>query len=312
MSPYIILVFHYHGMQPFISAIQAGEFNWGGSFGKLLLSTLTEEFLFTPILVFAILAFGLSLQKRDYLLPAWVLATVIFDPRSIERSVIVPLCMLAGVAIDEIILPGLVGVFKRREASGAVDQVDSDEFSHRGSLFPNLISAILIVYMIARTAIIGNLYLYGSTSTMDILQDNDRAAMQWTAENTPAESAFIVLTPHSIWEANERAEWFPVLAQRNSVGTVQGTEWLPANRFNEQQRIYQELLICAVEDITCLDHLSREEGIRFTHIYLSGELIDQETGTPFPLPIEADLRTSPEFEPIYEQDGVLVFSRVLQ
>jgi len=312
MSPSAILVLRYHGMQPFISAMQAGEFNWAGSFGKLLLSSLTEEFLFTPILVFAILAFGLSLQKREYLLPAWVLATVIFDPRSIERSVIVPLCMLAGVAIDEIVLPGLANLLKPRGASSGARGVDSDDIPYQGKLFPNLISAILIVYIVARTAIIGNLYLLGSTSTLDILQDNDRSAMQWAAENTLAESTFIVLTPHSIWEANERVEWFPVLAQRNSVGTVQGTEWLPANRFNEQQSIYQELLICALEDIACLNQVSQQEGIHFTHIYLSGTLVDGETGTPFPLPIEADLRTSPEYELIYERDGVLIFSKVLQ
>ncbi|MBN1146693.1 MAG: hypothetical protein JXA78_05520 [Anaerolineales bacterium] len=312
MSPYLILVLRYHGMQPFVSALQAGEFNWANSFGKVLLSSLTEEFLFTPILVFAILAFGLTLQKRDYLLPAWALATVIFDPRSIERSIIIPLCLLAGIAIDEIILPGLANLSRPGSASSVTQAADSDEIRYRGTLFPNLISAILVVYMLARTAIIGNLYLLGSTSTLDILQDNDQVAMQWVAENTATESAFIVLTPFSIWESNERAEWFPVLAQRRSITTVQGTEWLPANRFNEQQRIYQEVLSCAVEEIACLNQVSQHDGIQFTHVYLSGSLIDRETGAPLPLPIEAGLRSSPEYELIYEQDDVLIFARVLQ
>ena len=54
--------------------------------------------------------------------------------------------------------------------------------------------------------------------------------MRWVAENTEPGTAFVVPT-EDVWGDDEQSEWFPALAGRQSVGTVQGSEWLGAEGY---------------------------------------------------------------------------------
>ena len=105
------------------------------------------------------------------------------------------------------------------------------------------------------------------------------------------------------------AEWFPALAQRPSLATVQGTEWLPGNRFPQQKQLYEKLTNCVTEDLKCVEDITRQSGLDFTHIYLSGKLEDRVTSMQFPLPIETALRASQIYELVYEDKGALIFTK---
>jgi hypothetical protein len=192
LTPYVLAVLRWHGLSPFLSALQAGDFNWAGSVGKLLISSLTQEALITPVLVFAFLGLGLSLQRRYYLLPAWILVSIIFDPRSLERTITIPLCMLAGLAIDQIILPGLADLF---------DSDDSHPKSYnRATIFPTAIGAALVIFMLSRTAVISTLFRIANANTLNSLSQTDRQPMLWVADHTPPDSQFLVLTPYPDWK----------------------------------------------------------------------------------------------------------------
>jgi hypothetical protein len=67
------------------------------------------------------------------------------------------------------------------------------------------------------------------------IKQSDRAAMQFIADNTPEDAKFVVLMPQSWFEADS-AEWFPLLAQRQSLTTPQGLEWISSAQFLEISR----------------------------------------------------------------------------
>ena len=136
--------------------------------------------------------------------------------------------------------------------------------------------------------------------------------MAWIDQNLDEDSDFLVLTPPSNWAENPRAEWFPSLAQRSSVSTVQGSEWLPDRHFLDQIEIYEAYQACVFEDLACLDRVSQEYGIDYTHIYIADILSAYKGAYETSLPIGTALRNDPGYEPIYEKDDVLVFERVMK
>ena len=305
LSPYIFRTISIYGLRTFVTVFQSGEFNLLNSVGKFLLSNLTGEYLYTPILVIATLAFVRCLIRNEYLLPVLTLVPIFANPRSLERSMIIPICLLAGYGIETIVLAALRGKTNDRDQ----DAMLSGKTDLGRSLFPNRSSALLIGYLFIHSMIFGVLFLLESPSTIEALATPDRQAMAWVHNNTTSESTFLVLTPYSNWETNQRLEWFPALSNRRSVLTVQGTEWLDDQQFSKQQDIYQEINHCALENLECIDELTEQERISFTHIYLSGTLTDKLTGFETPLPIQNELLTSKMYALIYKDARVLIFSR---
>jgi len=304
MAPYLIIVFLNHGAQPFASAMQSGEFNWAYGLAKLLFGNLTGEVLFTPVLVLAVLAFVRCLIKKEYLLPAWTLAIVLLNPRSLERSIIIPVCLLAGLGIDEIILPAIssgIETFKGRKNSPE----SSDPSPSFVNLFPGYLSLLVISYLLVRAVLSGPMVTL--KESLVALPIEDRIAMAWVKENTQPDSQFLVITPPAIWQRNAPAEWFPAIAERRSVTTVQGSEWLPDGQFSRQAALYDIFSQCALEGIECLQDQSRNENLQFSHIYLSGKLFDPHAGIEFPLPLETALRASPQYRLIFESGEIIVF-----
>ena len=77
----------------------------------------------------------------------------------------------------------------------------------------------------------GETIFRNETGVLTALGPSDRAAMQWMAAHTDSSARVLVLT-NSPWQIDKVSEWFPVLAQRRSVATVQGSEWLPHRAFD--------------------------------------------------------------------------------
>jgi hypothetical protein len=305
LSPYVIYIIHLHGIQPFIIALQSGKMSWLVGVKKLLLGDVTGECLFTPILVFAILGFGRTLQTRNYLLTAWTLATLVFDTRSLERTLVIPLCLFFAIGLDEVVLPGMANIIT---LIGEKTKLMSNEFTRK--IFPNGISAFLIAYMMIRTAIINPLFILNEKTTLHSLPPADRQAMQWISKNTELKDSFLLLSSPSIWQENEWTEWFPVLAQRSSILTVQGSEWLPNNRFLLQEKTYQAFMSCVPEGLQCIERTAQSMGVEFTHVFISSREIDRMKQVPYTLPIANELHASPDYQVLYDQDGVAVYRKI--
>jgi len=77
------------------------------------------------------------------------------------------------------------------------------------------------------------------------LGPDDSALMAWIRDETPEDARFVVLSDE-IWSRADEAEWFPYLADRVSVMTMQGREWLPDWQALDESR--RELLHCTDRD----------------------------------------------------------------
>jgi hypothetical protein len=162
------------------------------------------------------------------------------------------------------------------------------------------------------------LYLIFSTSQFGLqlsqatLYPPDQEAMNWVRENTPANSRFLVLTGTSSVSCDSVLEWFPALADRESIFTVQGTEWTKGADFNNYVRSTYNVQECLPDgDASCLDEAVSRSAYDF--IYLSKTLrVDncipldlQRTFSYFLEHMHAD----ESFETIYETEGVVIFGK---
>lgn len=102
------------------------------------------------------------------------------------------------------------------------------------------------------------------------------AAMQWIAENTPPAQRFIV-TSSELWSSDLAAEWFPYIAQRPSLLTIQGTEWLGPTVFEGRVSEHERMRACVADaDPSCLRDLAADLGVGDAWLFVtpdSGDLL---------------------------------------
>jgi hypothetical protein len=134
------------------------------------------------------------------------------------------------------------------------------------------------------------------------LSEPERAAMGWVQANTPSSSRFLVVSPVG-WALDRESEWFPALSDRESVATVQGTEWVPSE-FRRREDAHVAMRPCASQGASCLDTWTHTTGIPFTHVYLplrpDGDCC---------APLRASLAADPHYETLFSGPGASVFHR---
>ena len=88
-----------------------------------------------------------------------------------------------------------------------------------------------------------------SSSKLHPLGDETIAAMRWLADEGPDRP---VLVPTSeVWGFDDVSEWLPAIAERRSIGTVQGSEWLGSDGFESQLAVHESILDCAGSTAAC-------------------------------------------------------------
>ena len=78
------------------------------------------------------------------------------------------------------------------------------------------------------------------------LSADEQAAMSWSAANTAPSARFLIVSGDQ-WALDRTTEWFPVLAQRQSVVTTQGYEWRDGDSFRMRLKAYDDAQKCAAE-----------------------------------------------------------------
>ena len=131
----------------------------------------------------------------------------------------------------------------------------------------------------------------------------ERDAMQWVTRNTAPESRFFVV-PESGWPNDKVAEWFPAIAQRPSVATVQGTEWLPNDAFARSVALYRPAQACGGRTSACLDRWVAASGTPFTHVF-----IPRAPGGACCHELSESLRADPRYVRVFDGPGAEIFER---
>ncbi len=132
----------------------------------------------------------------------------------------------------------------------------------------------------------------------------DRAAMQWVADYTLPTCRFALVGIGKWWGRDAVDEWFPYLTGRQSLITVQGSEWLadPSQDDMEFRRALADR--CVDSDAACLDEFERRSGQTFTHVW-----IDSNARNPMPNGLRRALSQSPDYTLLYNHDGIMIFAR---
>ena len=247
-APWWVTVLHYHGMQPLLNAAQTGQKST--AVFNLLFFNFTEETYATVIAVLGVIGIGSPIIRRDYLLPLWLAVPFLVEGRSAALPAAIPLAMLAAIGFVDVVLPALLSVSK--VSTEMPDEVRPAELG---------MFIYVSLYLIFST------YQFGSGLSAGSLSVTDREAMQWVHDNTPAGSRFLVLTGTNSISCDAVLEWFPALTDRQSLYTVQGTEWTKGADFIPYVRsTYSAQQCLSGGDISCLDSIVDRSKYDFLYI----------------------------------------------
>ena len=263
-------------------------------------SQITDE-MYLPVLdVLGLLGIVATLALRRFFLLAWFVVILLVNARNPLTPVMVPLSLMIGTAVSYLLVRPLL-----RLGAGAAPDAPAGAPA-RGwqvvaSRWPALVTGGALTGLVGYLAL-ADLASEKYSDEFVPLGPADRAAMQWVARTTPANSPFLVLTFDRGWfGVDQRAEWFPALTGRPSVGTVQAYEWLPGKQFLKRGSADSLLHLCNKQDASCLDRRALQHGQAFRYVYAG----KNANGAP----LLASLRTSPGYTPVFENAGVVIFAR---
>jgi hypothetical protein len=295
-APWWGTVLQQHGSEPFVASFRTGGSIFSDAatraavMDSLARITSTSEPYFPLVGALGVVGGLVWLARGRWLLPAWWLAILLLDARASSTFTMLPLGLLAGGAVAEVLLPAL---------SGAL----GGGFADRRPTLPAAVALALITAYAGFSAVVRTPGAAGEAAFLAPLSAEERQALQWVSKETPPDSRFLVV-PDSSWETAKTMEWFPELADRVSVATVQGTEWLPDGRFDEAVQAYYEAFDCGYTTDSCLDQWQLRWGLSFTHVYIrkwdSGA--GQCCGT-----LVDSLRMDPRYRLVYDGAGATIF-----
>ena len=125
------------------------------------------------------------------------------------------------------------------------------------------------------------------------------------------DSRFLVLTGTNSISCDLVLEWFPALADRQSIYTVQGTEWTKGANFAAYVKSTYAVQRCLVDsDVACLDSVVNRSD--YDYVYVSK--VPRPNCRPIRLPnafhyFLENMRTDPGFQAVYESDSVILFGK---
>ena len=312
-APWWASVLATHGAETFIAAQATGGslFSSGvirnrvvGQLARLGVAAwtggTTAEPLFPLLGSLGLLGVLAAFTKERIFLPVWWVVILVLDSRQGLTFATVPMAMLAGIAITDIVVPTLERTRGFVRTSG-----------HSLSWVTKAVLAFVALYSIG-SALLNSPAYSSDLRLLSSMRPEERQAMQWVARTIPIDARFVVI-PESDWThwgASRNAEWFPALANRVSVNTVQGTEWSPRPTFDRRLAAYNALMPCASALASCLDEWVQNTGLNFTHVY-----IPQPSYPPKLQHLRCcealieSLNGDARYERIYDGPGAVIFAK---
>ena len=310
VAPWFVTVISRHGFEPFRNAVSVASPGLDSldvpytTRMDLYLGLGTPEWLagpaslytnFVPIIGLIKLAFD-----RRLFLPVWWLVNLVAASRGAPARAGIFVGLAAAVVVFEVLWPALrwlVSAQRRRNGEAL-------RFNRRQALRAGL---LIVVSAVASAAVITsprNFTQVPTTYRFYSVNADERAAMQWVADYTLPTCRFALIGIGKWWGRDAVDEWFPYLTGRQSLITVQGSEWLadPSQDDMEFRRALADR--CVNEDAACLNEFELRSGESFTHVW-----IDSNARNPMPNGLRRALMQSPDYTPLYNQGGVMIFAR---
>jgi hypothetical protein len=302
--PWWIAVASQHGLAPFVDANASGgnvlssaEFALETALAIARVTATSEPFF--PILgALGLLGVLAALRAKHYALPAWWVAIILLDMRAYPTFTTIPVALLAGLAISHIVLPVSHHIWDRPLRQPR-DEVDVLAHPWRGMSRGAIAVLGGMLLFAAFGAFMRAPGLGGEAQYLVGLTQDERTAFRWIDANTPPESRFL-LVPRGPWQVDKESEWFSVIAHRESVTTVQGTEWAPLHEHAVDA--HDAAWECGYRTVECLQQWPLSSGRTFTHVYIPETHENQCCST-----LLESLRRSPSYVVAYDGAGGTIF-----
>ena len=297
VTPWFLTVTATHGVEPVLAAFRSGSnvFTDPGMryHVKQLLARFaigsTGEALFPVVYVLALAGAVAAVIRGRYLLPLWWVTILVFDARAGWTYATLPVAMLAGLGVGDALIPLLRGAVAGRGKSPRWHRI--------GAL------GALLAYTIA-ASVVDRVDFGGEARDRQPLTPAQRADMGWVARATPPSSRFLVVSGEP-WFTDRAAEWFPVLADRRSVATVQGSEWIPG-AFHDRIEAAEKLRGCGSGDDECLEGWATEWNVAYTHVFV----MDSTEWNWCCRRLIRSLNRSPAYRQVHAGEGGWVFEKI--
>lgn len=284
--PWWLTVVSQHGLAPFQAALAAHPRNFAYSLLYLFQFNLTGETLLAIVAILGLIGLVQGLLKRQWFLPVWIGLSFVTDPRAAPFVSLIPLALLAVDGLDTIL-----------RGMGLPLQMEQG--------FDSKPARFILVGLIAYLFMSGLILSMWFGNELRILPE-ERQAFQWIMENTPENSRFLLLTGHAAL-SDPVSEWFPVLSSRTSIVTVQGHEWTTASPLLLNLQSYTRAQACLHKNPRCLSSWD------FEYLYIRRVWPGRQGNvTPQSFVLETGLRSSNEYELVYESETSLIFAREVQ
>jgi hypothetical protein len=280
--PWLVAVAGEHGW----AAILAARHRWDPliSLVRLLSLRFSGAAFADLFLVFGVVGLASDLSRRVPRLSALLVSLILAGEAGGSFLAALPWALLAGVGMRFI----LERFGPRRRATDRVAGVAIGA----AALFLTLISSL-------GSAV-------DETSRLQRVSPDQAEAMIWVADESDHETRFIVATT-VVWGFDEISEWFPAITQRQSVATVQGSEWLGTEGFEIQLDRHSRVLSCTRSTAACMAAWAADAGLADAWIFIpKGQVNGPLSSTECCPALRETVREGTFYEVVYDGAGATI------
>lgn len=280
--PWLVVVTADHGW----GAVLAAGHRWEPLTGVIrLLSLSFSGAAFTDLfLLFGVLGLAADLSRRAPRLAALLVSLVLAGEAGGPFLAALPWSLLAGVGIQFVV----------------------ERYGPRRRAMDRYV-AVAVGAAALFLALVGSLgSAVDETSRLQRVGPEQVAAMRWVAEDSNPETRFIVATT-VVWGFDEISEWFPAIAKRQSVATVQGSEWLGADGFGAQRDLHSGVLACTRSTVRCMAEWAADTGFADAWLFIPKGQVNGPLSPNDCCPaLRATVLESTFFEVVYDGVGATI------
>jgi hypothetical protein len=299
-SPWLVAVIAAHGFMPILSAGRSA-LDPSVGLGQLLGLSFVDTPVLDLITALAVLGIIVRIARGQWMIPVWLFLTMVSDPRAGPTFATVPLALSVVPIVGEL-LQRLV------PTQGADATLESEPLprllkDHRAVA----VVVALVLFVALRSASRGAADQAGPLHGLD---NGHVAAMEWVGANSDPDARFAVISGRT-WERDYLSEWFPALAGRTSVATVQGAEWTGITAFLERLAMYHQLQACAGQPATCVDAWIDRWAAGQVDVFVpKGRLSGPGSSSDCCPALRETMATSDRWVVIYDGPGATIFAPV--
>jgi hypothetical protein len=287
VAPWLVIVVSRHGPTALVDVPSNGP-----DLGFALLTLFSARFtglpVFDPLGVIGLTTAFVCLYRRQWLLPLWFMVATALS----WQYAMIPFGLLVGTAAQSL-------VSKARDVRSRP-----------------LSSSLRRIPAIGLAVLAASLALEGGVSAVAVLDPGApvhalsaerREAMAWVAAELEPDATVALIT-NSIWPSDPDSEWFPLVAERHSVATVQGSEWRGVAQFQETRRAHHTLQTCVRQaSVDCVQEWLADWPADYLYLP-KGNLHGPNSPADCCAALRVNLLADPAFTPVYDGPGATILA----